>query len=730
MALKRRKILKQMLNLGHGTDTVPADSGGSQTGDKIGIHTLLGTAYLNAADFSGADLGAKINAAISALPSAGGTIDVRGIEGTQTATSTITVNKPATILLGRMTLTSSASTATFNLTSSGASVIGGGPNQTTIITSHATADIIKVSAVFTKVSGLALYTSVTRTGGAAINQTSTLGSFSNLRIERTYYGILIGTAGAGNSSFHDISMGIGGGSSAGNWQAGIWVGGGQSLYPDGTSTSIASNFFTNCRITGDLAFGAAMVVIEGATDTLQFTNCDFVAGTQIGGVDAQSMIIRNTTTAADHPRWVHCTNVSMEAGVTKKALYMTQFRDVSFVNSYIASSLIGIDLNSAATTGRKFRWIGGVILSIQQAAVVIDTCQDVRILGSVIAETGLATNNTYPSIDVAPNTTDFQIIGNEFSNVMGTAANKPSYYVQVNAGTSTRYQITGNNFPSGDRVTGDISDGGTGTDKVVAFNTPISSQTWSSSMRFAKAGVGAAGVATTGVLVTPSDLTGTTQIGLNVAPVVSSGATTEAIGVLARADTAAASFTCGVLAGVFVTDSVKGAGSTITTQYGVYIAAQSNGGTNYGLYSAHTGAHYMAGALTVAGLLTSSTGLTVTGAGVQVGAPTGGDKGAGTINVAGDIYKNNTAYTNPDYVFEKHFRGRIEKFRNNPGAKSYKGLMPLGKLAKYVRTKYRLPGVAKASGLFERSDVLLEKLEEAYLHIIELHERVAKLESK
>lgn len=37
--------------------------------------------------------------------------------------------------------------------------------------------------------------------------------------------------------------------------------------------------------------------------------------------------------------------------------------------------------------------------------------------------------------------------------------------------------------------------------------------------------------------------------------------------------------------------------------------------------------------------------------GVQIGAPVGGDKGAGSLNVATDIYKNNTAYTNPDYVF-------------------------------------------------------------------------------
>lgn len=58
--------------------------------------------------------------------------------------------------------------------------------------------------------------------------------------------------------------------------------------------------------------------------------------------------------------------------------------------------------------------------------------------------------------------------------------------------------------------------------------------------------------------------------------------------------------------------------------------------------------------------------------GIQVGSPTGGDKGSGTINVSGDIYKNNTAYTNPDYVFEQYFGGL--------NSDSYGGMVPLEEL--------------------------------------------------
>src|SRR5690606_28048728 len=57
--------------------------------------------------------------------------------------------------------------------------------------------------------------------------------------------------------------------------------------------------------------------------------------------------------------------------------------------------------------------------------------------------------------------------------------------------------------------------------------------------------------------------------------------------------------------------------------------------------------------------------------GLQIGSPTGGDKGAGTINVATNIYKNNTAYTNPDYALEHWATGGINIYKNNDGAKGY-----------------------------------------------------------
>lgn len=101
--------------------------------------------------------------------------------------------------------------------------------------------------------------------------------------------------------------------------------------------------------------------------------------------------------------------------------------------------------------------------------------------------------------------------------------------------------------------------------------------------------------------------------------------------------------------------------------------------------------------------------------GILVGNnPTGGAKGSGTINCTGDIYKQGAAFTNPDYVFQNDY-----------------ALRPMDELETEVRKKGRFPGIDdEALGMFARSDILLEKLEEAYLYIFQLHHRLKELEDK
>lgn len=117
------------------------------------------------------------------------------------------------------------------------------------------------------------------------------------------------------------------------------------------------------------------------------------------------------------------------------------------------------------------------------------------------------------------------------------------------------------------------------------------------------------------------------------------------------------------------------------------------------------------------------------GDGVTVGAATGGHKGIGTMNFAGDIYKNNTAYTNPDFVLEYAFAGKIEKYAGREGAADYRGRLSLDELNEYIRRNYRLPNVSdEPMGAFARGDKALEKIEELTLDLLEIHKRVKRLE--
>lgn len=113
--------------------------------------------------------------------------------------------------------------------------------------------------------------------------------------------------------------------------------------------------------------------------------------------------------------------------------------------------------------------------------------------------------------------------------------------------------------------------------------------------------------------------------------------------------------------------------------------------------------------------------------GLLVGSATGGDKGTGTANFAADIYKNNTAYTNPDYVIEKWATGKIEKFKDNEGASGYE-LPTIEDVEKIMRETFKLPRMTnEPMGSFARQDWLLEKMEEAFIFIIELKKEIQEL---
>jgi len=113
--------------------------------------------------------------------------------------------------------------------------------------------------------------------------------------------------------------------------------------------------------------------------------------------------------------------------------------------------------------------------------------------------------------------------------------------------------------------------------------------------------------------------------------------------------------------------------------------------------------------------------------GMQIGSPTGGDQGAGTLNVDIDIYKDGVAYNNPDYVFEHWLTGDIVKFADKPGADEYESLS-IHKARDYIAENMHLPGMGGPGGIFIKGERLLEWIERLTIYLFEHEDRLAVLE--
>jgi hypothetical protein len=129
--------------------------------------------------------------------------------------------------------------------------------------------------------------------------------------------------------------------------------------------------------------------------------------------------------------------------------------------------------------------------------------------------------------------------------------------------------------------------------------------------------------------------------------------------------------------------------------------------------------------------LTGTTGLRFNG-GIMAGSVT--NQGAGTINVATNVYKNGTAYTNPHGGFEKAYTGRLDQFADRMAAMGLPEYAPLSldDLEAYTRKHFHFPYFADDEhlGLFDGGERLLLITEELATHLFSLHHRLAALEAR
>lgn len=157
-----------------------------------------------------------------------------------------------------------------------------------------------------------------------------------------------------------------------------------------------------------------------------------------------------------------------------------------FTNVYFDSSANGVSIDKCVEmdfTGCWFsnrpgngvtlntcdgvRFTGGGAINCAQSGVVV-TAAAKRVVFNGFAARGNSTElaGSYHGINIAAATTDFSVTGCILGGTLGFGSQ--GYGVIVSAGASDRYIIT-NNLVSGN-ATGGVSDGGTGTNKLVSGN--------------------------------------------------------------------------------------------------------------------------------------------------------------------------------------------------------------------------------------------------------------------
>lgn len=120
----------------------------------------------------------------------------------------------------------------------------------------------------------------------------------------------------------------------------------------------------------------------------------------------------------------------------------------------------------------------------------------------------------------------------------------------------------------------------------------------------------------------------------------------------------------------------------------------------------------------------------------------GTDNGAGTVTVSSNMFKGTTAYTNPDFVFEAAFTGKVERYVNNSAyafyRERYKSAFPtLLEMRDAIRETWRFPLINdERMGLFTdeynlgRDDVSLILHEQAFVYLWQHEDRITTAETR
>lgn len=332
-----------------------------------------------------------------------------------------------------------------------------------------------------------------------------------------------------------------------------------TLAPQATNT-VLGNATAGSAAPTALAIGTCSTASSALIWT---TNTGFGCNTSItANISGNSTITDDTTTAATmYPVWVTANTGNLPVKVSSTKLTFNPSTGTLTATSGAFTNIGGFALT------------GGITSATNQA---INIGTGTLTAGAITSSGGSGNSITLTDTAVANATWNFYA-------QTGNAA--PLFRLSYNNGALDVLTASATGAVTIPGTLGVTSDFSVATSKftvaaatgntLVAGTLGVSGQT----------GIGVAANTGMGLYVASSALTGTTQIGGYFDPVTTSGATTIGYGLQTRISTAAAAYTQLVAAGLHIQSAVAGAGSAITTLYGLKIESQAAGGTNYAIHT-------------------------------------------------------------------------------------------------------------------------------------------------
>jgi Right handed beta helix region/Pectate lyase superfamily protein len=200
------------------------------------------------------------------------------------------------------------------------------------------------------------------------------------------------------------------------------------------------------------------VVIANQTDSVKLDQCCFYQG--------------NTGIRVGDAVGGPCVGLSIAGGfidgMASIGLDVVRSRDLTLQGTRLsANGIFGVRLQES----KGAALVACTVQNTRKDGVVLtNASQWTRLLGNLISDNNTDNSPWSHGVTVAAGTTDFLITGNQIGNNLILTTGHQKYGIRVEPGASDRYVIAHNALTGND--TAGLSDGGTGTSKVVAQNLP------------------------------------------------------------------------------------------------------------------------------------------------------------------------------------------------------------------------------------------------------------------